>query len=433
MFQIIFTIGSNLVALGSQVGNITRMLIAAGIGRARISALWAAWLATWAKAINEVARSRIREQITIVNYSNFNLYDNVYEHSISFNYAGQQLHTVLSKSLTPNLSQSAVLNAAVYRTMGSPLGSQMINTVKQEKLGILQNLCSGLPAAVVAFFLGTPPAGAEDCFPNTGYFTERVYGFATSNAVAKLSPSGLWQLQPLQVDLKIDIGKSIENMDPQIYNEFLAWKNSLNVNQVLDEITSQGTSSGINYWSEITNQANDWINALNSGQVQPSGGISITGNVTFQNGTIIVNNATNTQINSKVSYKNLRVEIGYIDKQTNVLIAPMFPCEEYSYSCSSADMVLKSPFYNCKGFIVINNGEPDAFGFSMGNADTSSSAPTLSSLLVPVVVNGKLIQGSSLAQAYGYFYTNEEQITGTSPFWVNQAGSIQERFFLCAT
>jgi hypothetical protein len=427
MFQIIFNVASSLVALASSVGNITRILIAAGIGRARINALWAAWLATWAKSINEVARSRIREQITIIGYSSNPLIrgSGIYEHNVNFTLAGQKFNAWQNSSIT-SLSLEMQMQSCVHVAMkSSSYGSQMINTVRQEKLGILQNLCSGLPAAVVAFFLGTPPAGAEECFPDTGFFTARVYGWAETSATAKLLTSGLWVLQPLQVNLKIGIGEPTQNMNPQVYNEFVAWKNSLNKNQILDEI------GGINYWSEITNQANNWVNALNSGQAQPSGGISINGNVTFQNGKMIVNNATSTTINSGVSYKDLRIEIGYIDKQTNVLVAPMFPCEEYSYSCSPADEVLQSPFYNCKGFIVINNGVIDAFGFSMGNADTSSSAPTLSSLLAPVTINGKLIQGSSLAQAYGHFYINEEQIDGTNPFWINQAGSIQERFFLC--
>jgi hypothetical protein len=426
MFQIIFTIGSSLIALGSQVGNITRMLIAAGIGRARISALWAAWLATWAKAINDVARSRIQEQITIVKYKPWRLNVGIHEHTIDFTIEGQKFYVFLSNAI-PSLSQEVQMVACVNKVMKSTfLGPQMVYAVQREKLTILHNLCSGLPAAVVAFFLGTPPAEAGECFPDTGFYTERVYGWAETKATAKLSTSGLWVLQPLQVDSKIGIGGPIENMDAQIYNEFVAWKNSLNVNQVLDEIESQGTSSGINYSSEITNQANAWINGLNSGEIQPSGGgISIQGKAVFSN--------TNVIVQSGVTSKYLRAEIGYIDKETNVPVAPTFACEQYSYSCSPADEALQSPFYNCKGFIVINNGVTDAFGFSMGNADTSSSAPTLSSLLVPVVVNGKLIQGSSLAQAYGHFYTNEEQIAGTNPFWINQDGSIQERFFLCAT
>lgn len=430
LFRIIFSIGPALSALGSAMANITRVLIAAGLRRAAISGLWAAWLATLAGRVEAVARTRIAQQITIVNSCSFNLYDDIYEHAITFNYQSIQFFTVLKKT-SEGLSQGAILNSAVHRVMQSAQGLQMINTVKQEKLTALQNLCSGLPAAAaaaVAFFLGTPPAEAEECPGiDTGFFIERVYGLAQTNAMAKFSPSGLWVLEPLQVDLTINIGTPSENMDPLIYREFLAWKNSLNVNQVLDEIEGQGASSGINYWSEITNQANAWVNGLNSGQIQPPGGISINGNVSFQNGQIIANNSTSAQINPGVAFKFLSINIGHIDKQTNVPVGPTFACDPYEYSCSPADMVLKSPFYNCKGFIVINNGTPGAFGFSMGNPDTSSSAPTLKSLLAPVVINGKLIQGP-----LGHFYTNDEQINGTNPFWINQNGSIQEKFFLCA-
>jgi len=423
MFTIIFRLSSILSATASQVGNITRALIAAGLGRAQIAALWAAWMATFSGKIMEVARTRIAQQITIVSASSFNLYDDIYEHSIVFNYQSIQFFTVLKKT-SEGLSQGTILNSCVLRVMQSPQGLQVINTVKQEKLSILQNLCSGLPVAVVAFFLGTPPAGADECIPSSGFFIENVYGLAETKATAKLSPSGLWVLQPLQINLTIAIGTPTTNINAQIYGEFVAWKNSLNVNQVLDEIENQGSDNGINYWLELTNQANAWVNGLNSGQIQPSGGgISIQGKAVF-NG--------KTTVNPGVTSKNLVVSIGYIEKQTNVPVVSAFPCDPYEYSCSPADMVLESPFYNCKGFIAINNGNPDAFGFSMGNADTSSSAPTLSSLLVPVVVNGKLIQGSSLAQAYGHFYTNEEQIAGTNPFWISQAGSIQERFLLCA-
>jgi hypothetical protein len=429
IFRILLQLSSVLNAAAAQVGNLARGLIAAGLGRASIAALLAARAANLPNAINAAARSRIREQITITSFTASRVHKEIYDHTITFNYAGasEQLHTIVRGTSLAALPQSAMMNSAAHATMLSHYGAQMISTVRQENLTAFQNLCSGLPVAVAALLLGSlPSAQADECIPSSGFFTERVYGWAETNATAKLSTSGLWVLQPLQVDLKIGIGASIENMDAQIYNEFIAWKNSLNVNQILDEIENQGSSNGSNYWSEITNQANAWVNGLNSGQIQPSGGgISIQGRAIFIN--------TNVIVQSGVTSKHLRVDIGHIDKQTNVLVTPTFACEQYSYSCSPADVILGSPFYNCKGFIVINNGVTDAFGFSMGNADTSSSAPTLSSLLVPVVVNGKLIQGSSLAQAYGYFYTNEEQITGTSPFWTNQAGSIQERFFLCAT
>ena len=429
MFTIILRLISGLSAAASQVGNITRALIAAGLGRAQISALWAAWMATSHSKILEAARTRIALQITITSYNPNLLYRGVYDHSITFKIAGQsQSYTAwMSNISTASLSQEAQTQACVHVVMKSTgYASQLINTISQEKSTAFQNLCSGLPAAVAALLLGlTPPAQADECIPSSGFFIEKVYGVAGTKATAKLSPSGLWVLQPLQIDLTIAIGTPTTDMHAQIYSEFVAWKNSLNVNQVLDEIENQGNDNGINYWLELTNQANAWVDSLNSGQIQPSGGggISIQGKAVF-NG--------KTTLNSGVTSKNLVVSIGYIEKQTNVPVASEFPCDPYEYSCSPADMVLESPFYNCKGFIVINNGTLDAFGFSMGNADTSSSAPTLSSLLVPVVVNGKLIQGSSLAQAYGHFYTNEEQIAGTNPFWINQAGSIQERFFLCA-
>ena len=429
MFTLILRLSSILGAAASQVGNITRTLIAAGLGRASIAALLAARAATSINAVNAVARSRVKDQITFLsNPLRSNLYDEFYEHSINFIYGagGQVIRVEIIKKTETVPSMEAFTKAAVNSVMNSVHGAQMISTVRQEKLTAFQNLCSGLPVAVAALLLGSLPAAqADECIPSSDFFIEKVYGVAGTKATAKLSPSGLWVLQPLQIDLTIAIGGATVNMNPQIYSEFLAWKNGLNVNQVLDEIQNQGNNNGINYWSELTNQANAWVNGLNSGQVQPSGGgISIQGKAVFSN--------TNVIVNTGVTSKSLSVNIGDIEKQTNVPVASAFPCDPYEYSCSSADMVLESPFRTCKGFIVINNGALDAFGFSMGNEDTSSSAPTLNSLLVPVVVNGKLIQGSSLAQAYGHFYTNEEQIAGTNPFWISQAGSIQERFLLCA-
>jgi hypothetical protein len=428
IFRILLQLSSVLTAAATRVGNLTRVLIAAGLGRASIATLLAARAATLPNAVNAVARSRIREQITFLSNHVDNLYDDFYEHSMIFTYrGGEPIRVEIIKKIQTVPSMEAFTKAAVNSVMNSIHGAQMISTVTQEKLTAFQNLCSGLSVAVAALLLGSlPSAQANECIPSSGFFIEKVYGLAETKATAKLSPSGLWVLQPLQIDLTIAIGSAMTNMNAQIYNEFVAWKNSLNVNQVLDEIQNQGNNNGINYWSELTNQANAWVDGLNSGQIQPSGGgISIQGRAIFIN--------TNVIVQSGVASKNLVVNIGDIEKQTNVPVASAFPCDPYEYSCTSADMALKSPFRTCKGFIVINNGVTDAFGFSMGNADTSSSAPTLSSLLVPVVVNGKLIQGSSLAQAYGHFYTNEEQIAGTNPFWINQAGSIQERFFLCGT
>jgi hypothetical protein len=429
IFRILLQLSSVLNAAATQIGIITRALIAAGLGRASIAALLAARAATLTNAVNAVARSRVKDQITFLsNPQLIQLYDDCYEHSIHFIYGGggQVIRVEIIKRTETVPSMEVFTKAAINSVMNSVHGAQMISTVRQEKLTAFQNLCSGLSVAVAALLLGSLSAQADECIPSSGFFTERVYGWAETNATAKLSTSGLWVLEPLQVDLKIGIGTSIENMDTQIYNEFIAWKNSLNVGQVFGEIENFGGNNVSNYWSQITNQANAWVNGLNSGQIQPSGGgISIQGRAIFIN--------TNVIVQSGVTSRHLRVDIGHIDKQTNVPVSSAFPCDPYEYSCSPADMALKSPFRTCKGWIVINNGTPDAFGFSMGDADTSSSAPTLSSLLLPVVVNGKLIQGSSLAQAYGHFYTNEEQIAGTSPFWINQDGSIQQRFFLCGT
>jgi hypothetical protein len=415
--RIIFQLAGAIFGVAASIGNITRILIAAGLGRARISVLWAAAAATAPKAIEAVARTRLREQITITSIESQRIISNTYNHSVSFNIPGNNTLNAILNTNTASLSQEMQMRACIQVIeKSSGLWQMTVAQVTQEKFTALQNLCSGLPVAVVAFFLGTPPVGADGCFPDTGFFTERVYGWAETNATARLSSSGLWELDPLQVTEKIGIGDAIANMDQQFYNELLAWKNGLNVFQVLGEIESQGNTTGVNSFQEISNQANAWVNSLNSGQAQPAGKISIQGNT----------NLSNTILNPSVTFKYLRVDIGNIDKETSVPVVQQFPCDSYSFSCSSADQLLKSPFYNCVGFTVINNGVLEGRGFSMGNADTSSSEPTLSSLLVPAVINGKLIQAE-----YGHFYTNEEQITGTSPFWTNQAGSIQERFFLC--
>lgn len=144
-------------------------------------------------------------------------------------------------------------------------------------------------------------------------------------------------------------------------------------------------------------------------------------------------------------YKTFRVDIGSIDKETNVPVNDEPPaCKQLELiSCSSAQEILRAPAYNCKGFVLINNGDINAGSFSMGAPVESScsyfdedlctrfpSAPTLSSLLLPVVVNGKLLQSSELEQTYGNFYANEEQIDGTSPFWITQDNSAQNRFLL---
>jgi hypothetical protein len=137
--------------------------------------------------------------------------------------------------------------------------------------------------------------------------------------------------------------------------------------------------------------------------------------------------------------KTFRVDIGSIDKETNVPVSSPDSCNELeSISCSSAQEFLNAPAYNCKGFIVLNDGVDEAANFSMGadivaptgEPDIFSPSPTLSTLLLPVVVNGKLLQVSEVEETYGYFYANEEEINGTNPFWIKENNSDQKKFLL---
>jgi hypothetical protein len=199
----------------------------------------------------------------------------------------------------------------------------------------------------------------------------------------------------------------------------------------LGEIESQRNTTGVNSFQEISNQANDWVDSLNSGQAQPAGSISIQGNT----------NLSNTILNPSVTFKYLRVDIGNIDKETNVPVITSNSCAEFEplFACSDAEEILNAPALNCKGFILNYNGEIGVVSFSMGKPVgptydflNGSSAPTLSSLLLRFVVNGKLMELSEVAnyRAMGYLYSNTEQIYGTNSFFITQNGSVQERFLL---
>jgi hypothetical protein len=275
IFKILFNISVALTGAAAAIAGAVRLLIAFGLGRASIATLLAAYGATLNKAVMAGARSRIRERITILNDKSTMLYDDFHDVGIKFTYQGAEFLTT-KVSRTGVLSDNQKMQAAINHIINRPgLGQAVIAEVKQERINTLTNLCSGLPPAVVAFFLGVPPAGAEDCLeefikkfyglPDTGFFTERVYGWAETNAIAKRSSSGTWELEPLVIDLKIDIGAPLDEMRPEIYNEFLTWKDSLNVAQILDEIESQGNYNGVNYFQEINNQANAWVNSLNAG------------------------------------------------------------------------------------------------------------------------------------------------------------------------
>lgn len=281
IFRIILTVGGAVTGIGSAIASAIRILIAWGLGRASIATLLTAWAATGPKGIRAEAFLRANKDIAITVRS-MRLWpapNAPFEHLLSFTYKGQADATRFYTCLN---SPSAVLDASLQKTLCVQRffqlteGQNLINAVRTEKFTVLQNLCASLPAAVAAFFLAAPfPAEAEDCLEefiekyyglaDTGFFTERVYGWAECTVGAKRSSSGTWELDPLVIVSKIDIGAPLDNMDSSIYNELLTWLNSLSPAQVLDEIESQGNYNGVNYFQEINNQANVWVNSLNAG------------------------------------------------------------------------------------------------------------------------------------------------------------------------
>jgi len=458
LFRIILSVGTAVQGVSAAIAFAVRGLIAWGLRRASVSALIAAWTATGTKAVMVAAKARAKTDLAIGQPHFQELYDeageiSVHYWSVSIPVAQRTLqngyhalsnvrNSVSVNSWWNNLGSIAQQSKADQIAIDHYIrSSNILSVIKTEKTTALNNLLSGIPLALVAFFLTPPSAEAETCslespddffgLPDTGFFTERVYGWAETNATARLSSSGLWVLDPLQVTEKIGIGDAIANMDQQFYNELLAWKNGLNVGQVLDEIESQGNTTGVNSFQEISNQANAWVDSLNSGQAQPAGKISIQGNT----------NLSNTILNPSVTFKYLRVDIGNIDKETNVPVITSNSCAEFEplFACSDAEEILNAPALNCKGFILNYNGEVGVVSFSMGKPVGATydflngpSAPTLSSLLLRFVANGKLMELSEVANysAMGYLYSNTEQIYGTNSFFITQNGSVQERFLL---
>ena len=461
IFRIILSIGVATEGASAAIAFAGRALIAWGLRRASLSALYAAWLATGTKAILVASKLRARTEIVISEPRFQMLYDELGEVQVSY--------WLTSMPLAQRTGQNAyqavnnVRNSVSVNSWWNSLGtvgqsekgmqvaidhyiksSNILRVVAAEKTTARNNLLSGIPLALAAFFLTPPSAGAQICspsspndffgLPDTGCFTERVYGWAETQARANLLPSGTWVLQPLTIIFKINIGEPLDKMDPQIYNELVAWKNSLNVGQVLDEIESQGNPTGVNYYQETTNQANNWVSGLNSGTATP-GGVSI------QAGASVMFNSSVT-VNTSVANKTIRANIGSIDKLTNVLVRTSAnSCDliQYLLACSDAEVTLNAPAINCKGFMLNYNGELGVVSFSMGKPVgpaydflNDSSAPTLDSLLLRFVVNGKLMELSEVANdsRMGYLYSNTQQIDGTNSFFINKDGSIQERFLL---
>lgn len=459
IIRIILSAGTAVQGASAAIAFAVRALIAWGLRRASISALLAAWAATGSKAVMAAAKVRAKAEIVISQPSFQELYDEAGEVFVHYWLATTPVaqRTLENAYVAVSNIRNSVGVTNWWNSLGS-IGQQnkgiqtaidhyirssnILSVIKAEKTTALNNLLSGIPLALAAFFLTPPSAEAETCsldspedffgLPDTGYFTERVYGWAETQAQANLSSSGTWVLQPLTITEKINIGEPLDDMDPQIYNDLVAWKNSLNIGQILDEIESQGNSTGVNYYQEITNQANNWVNALNSGQI-PAGGVSIQGSASFN---------SSVTINTSVAKKTIRADIGSIDKQTNVLVRTSpDSCDQIEslLACSDAQETLNAPSINCKGFILNYNGETGVVSFSMGKPVgpaydflNDSSAPTLSSLLLRFVVNGKLMELSEVGNhsVMGYLYSNTEQIDGTNSFFIIQNGSIQERFLL---
>jgi hypothetical protein len=298
-----------------------RALIIAGIGRARIAAIYAAWIATGARAIQLACKTRVREITQISNQVTVQLYDEVIEATVSLSLksgGGTVVATGVSRASTQAQAVAKAHSCAVSNYLGTPAGYVIQQSITQAAQQRLNNVLAGLPAAVagaIAFFSSPPSAQSaeEDCDERTsqGDFVVQVYVDAKCSATAILQ-NGIWQLQNSNITYHLRIDNPA-GMDSGVYAEVKAWLSSLNVNWVISQL-SQPPSP--NFQPQIS----QWIQQLAINGAPPGGSMSFAPGVSFvfNNNTYV----TGTQNTNTVFTQN----VGSISLTSTVNVKPTLPC-----------------------------------------------------------------------------------------------------------
>lgn len=311
-----------------------RALMLAGIGRARIAVIYAAWIATSARAIQLASAAYIRSITQVVVSQQTTLYDNVIEAAvfIQLRTGGAALAFGVGKAATHEAAIAKGYTCAISNYLNTPAGRDVARSIAQQAQQRLNNTLAGLPALLagaVAFF-STPPSAQsaeEECSERSsqGNFVVRVYTDAQCSAKAILK-NGTWQLQSSNITYKLRID-SQSGMDAGIYNEVKSWLSTLNPDSVASQLNP---SPNPNFQQQI----NQWIQQLNLSGPPPGGSITTAPGAAINLNNIYIRGSQNTNT-------TFTQYVGSIDINSNISVKPSLPClpqdEECDLECPPVD------------------------------------------------------------------------------------------------
>jgi len=289
----------SIIGLVATAATVVRGMILAGFCRARIAAVWTAWIATCTKVINSKADAYIRSlpPAQLISKNGYKIAGE-WEASVKVSYAGAQWEAWAIGKPTYEAAVNAAFKCAAAAG-AQATRAQKVTELTIEAQNALRVATTGLPAGIAAFFLNNP-TGACNETGGQGLLEVEIFVDVTATLKAKAEKASVknrtymaygtcctgagnccavtdecievlekphWKADGSPtLNYKLRIAEKPALFCDEIYSQIKQWVDSLDGEAVSRQIIPP-PKPPVDEWAK--NELDKWVDKINEGEAVP--------------------------------------------------------------------------------------------------------------------------------------------------------------------